>query len=526
LTANIFCDFANKEIRRVYGLYANLTEARHQRVIAEWIRIAVLLSPDWALFPLGFVAESSLLQRALAESEELLFARVLRLSVRDSQIGKFIERRRGEYQPYRSDYAPLFRDETIELLLRYSVAIHERIGNTAQEIGGRWSAALETEPALQCLRSDLNACDLDKIADLPYRIHSEGLGLTWNAVADRLPPMRVGSGEALRRYLHREFVRGYLREYDLEVITGLPYGWRDLGVQPRGGPADYERFQACVEPLRILTHLLQLSGSDLLALRREPGFLYFQKLYRDLAASTATIRELRLAFSNAAAQLAPMHQSFLSTWCQIGFSLQRRTEEAIPLLAHYLSEAAHRAVARVTPAPELGPHFTGPRVYLEDISEFQAASEICDADTLPHLKQGRVDISEDDIQASLEQLLSVPFHRKDWGGETNDLYTSNVHLKNRRAAAAFLLKGKGLRAPEMQIAHCGKNGDQILRLSESPARLFVVQYVGPISDAVIKDIADKVSRMRKDGVDAYYCIIDGQQTVKLLIAAGRINKTK
>lgn len=73
----------------------------------------------------------------------------------------------------------------------------------------------------------------------------------------------------------------------------------------------------------------------------------------------------------------------------------------------------------------------------------------------------------------------------------------------------------------MTIADCGKNGDQIVRLFESPAELFVVQFVGAISEAVIKDVETKVEHGRFQGKRAWFLILDGQDTARLLGATGK-----
>ena len=70
----------------------------------------------------------------------------------------------------------------------------------------------------------------------------------------------------------------------------------------------------------------------------------------------------------------------------------------------------------------------------------------------------------------------------------------------------------------MEIGDCGKNGDQLLRLFDSPAQLFVVQYVGNISEAVSRDVDKKIDNLRAKGEIAHYCIIDGQDTARILRA--------
>ena len=108
--------------------------------------------------------------------------------------------------------------------------------------------------------------------------------------------------------------------------------------------------------------------------------------------------------------------------------------------------------------------------------------------------------------------------RCDWGGEENDLFTSNLRINGRRVPTACALKGRGLTAACLQISHCGKNGDQLIRLVQSPAELFVVQHVGTISENVVKDMEGKVRALRSQGKAASFCVIDGQDTARLIRA--------
>jgi hypothetical protein len=118
------------------------------------------------------------------------------------------------------------------------------------------------------------------------------------------------------------------------------------------------------------------------------------------------------------------------------------------------------------------------------------------------------------------RLLLVSF---EWGGEINDLYTANVVGNNVRRATGFLLKGPGIGKKEMVISDCGKNGDQLVRLFSTPADLFVIQYVGPISEMVITDVQSKVAALKSKGKTAHYLIIDGQDTARLLHAYGKFS---
>jgi hypothetical protein len=143
------------------------------------------------------------------------------------------------------------------------------------------------------------------------------------------------------------------------------------------------------------------------------------------------------------------------------------------------------------------------RLYVEDIDSFRKVRDVNPATVLDVLKDGYLDRSEDSVQTALERILSVPFHKKDWGGELNDLYTANLLINGARHETAFLLKGNGLRSQTMEIKHCGINGDQILRLCNSPAKLFVIQFVGRISEAVVADVDGKVRHARSQGKETW-----------------------
>jgi hypothetical protein len=128
------------------------------------------------------------------------------------------------------------------------------------------------------------------------------------------------------------------------------------------------------------------------------------------------------------------------------------------------------------------------RLYVEDIDSFAKVRDVNPSIVAPFLSNGFLDLSENRVQLALEQILDVSFHRIDWPGEMNDLYTANTLVNGARRATAFLLKGPGIGRKEMQIGDCGKNGDQLVRLFNTPADLYIVQYVGPISDLLIKDV--------------------------------------
>jgi hypothetical protein len=165
---------------------------------------------------------------------------------------------------------------------------------------------------------------------------------------------------------------------------------------------------------------------------------------------------------------------------------------------------------------------TKDRLFIDDIESFSKVRAVAPATVAPLLKHGYLNMAEDVVQKALEEILAVPLHKKDWGGEVNDLYTGNVLVDGVRRPTAFLLKGRGLKAKKMEIRDCGTNGDQIVRLFQSPADLFVIQFVGNIAEAVIQHAHGEIARLKTQGKDAHFLTLDGQDTARLLTAYGKL----
>ena len=117
----------------------------------------------------------------------------------------------------------------------------------------------------------------------------------------------------------------------------------------------------------------------------------------------------------------------------------------------------------------------------EDIDEFAKLkdAEVRDADEWMTAMKS---IPEDHVKQSIAKLLKEPA-KSDWGGEENDHFSNSVTVAGRRRTASFLLKGPA-RFQEMTPAMCGKNGDQIYRMTRCGADVSIVQHSHLIGPAV------------------------------------------
>ncbi|MBI2104975.1 MAG: hypothetical protein HYT90_05295 [Candidatus Omnitrophica bacterium] len=137
-------------------------------------------------------------------------------------------------------------------------------------------------------------------------------------------------------------------------------------------------------------------------------------------------------------------------------------------------------------------------------------------------RPGQLDpIAEAGLKIGILQILSEKSSMKDWGGETEDIFSTRLLLKGKRRSAAFALKGMGTRGrltPKMM----GKRGDQIQRLFRSPAEVFLIQYWGEIDASIIEQMrAFAFQNSATHQKPIYYGVIDGADTCRLLKAYQR-----
>ena len=122
------------------------------------------------------------------------------------------------------------------------------------------------------------------------------------------------------------------------------------------------------------------------------------------------------------------------------------------------------------------------------------------------------------VKKGLQRILREPGIFNDWGGETDDLFSTRLRIGGRRMAVAFGLKGKATKG-KLTPRKMGKNADQIQRLFRSPADVFIVQYWNNIDSSILEQMQNFAkAKSVSEGKLIYYGVIDGQDTVRLIKA--------
>lgn len=105
----------------------------------------------------------------------------------------------------------------------------------------------------------------------------------------------------------------------------------------------------------------------------------------------------------------------------------------------------------------------------------------------------------------------------DWGGEKGDLYTTHLKIKGKRFATAMAFKGPATTGT-LTPGKMGHNGDQIQRLFDCEAQVFLVQYEGPIAESVSQQLkALAVNKSIQDQRTVFYGTIALEDSYRLRI---------
>jgi len=152
-------------------------------------------------------------------------------------------------------------------------------------------------------------------------------------------------------------------------------------------------------------------------------------------------------------------------------------------------------------------------VYLDDVKEFRKVKSV--KKMPPTMSPPR--LPEAVVKKGIVKLLGEELDPKDWGGESNDIFTTRVTINGKRKRAAFALKGPATTGP-LVPGKMGKNGDQIQRLFGSPAQVFFVQYEEEIKESVVYLMAQLAMAKALTEREVYYGVIDMTDTYRLRLA--------
>lgn len=152
-------------------------------------------------------------------------------------------------------------------------------------------------------------------------------------------------------------------------------------------------------------------------------------------------------------------------------------------------------------------------ITIDDVKEF---SKVLNVRAVPQsLSPSR--LPERTVKNGIVRILGERLDPKDWGGESNDIFTTRISVAGSRRRSAFALKGPAKTGP-LVPKMMGKNGDQIQRLFASPAQVFFIQYEGEIKESVVHQMSQLALAKAATEREVFYGTIDMKDTYRLRLA--------
>jgi hypothetical protein len=151
------------------------------------------------------------------------------------------------------------------------------------------------------------------------------------------------------------------------------------------------------------------------------------------------------------------------------------------------------------------------RLAIDEIDSFSQVTRVPNVSSV-------IPVLERPFKQGIKRILGETGKFMDWGGERNDLFTTRLILNGKRIQCAFAFKGRGTKGI-LKLSMMGKNGDQIPILFQSDADIYILQYWGQVDQSVYELMHRlAVYRSAIELRRIYYCIIDGQDTSRILAA--------
>ena len=148
------------------------------------------------------------------------------------------------------------------------------------------------------------------------------------------------------------------------------------------------------------------------------------------------------------------------------------------------------------------------QITIDDIESFSKVKGLS-------ASQSPTPLDEKKFKEGIQKILGEQGNFQDWGGETDDLFSTRLLINGERKNVSFGFKGKGTTGV-LTPKKMGKNADQVQRLFRTSADVFLVQYWDRIDESIIEQLKSfAIAKSACEGRRIYFGIIDGQDTVRI-----------
>lgn len=300
---NVFLDFLNRDSRQIYGLFENTSRDNHIDLLTEALNVAVFLCWEYCVVPPGFPRECDLAREALSLRSEYLDERIIRFPLRERTFDELWEKKEAEYNRFRDKYTGLYDPETKEFLKDHPTAIMPRSSHVKSEIVEAWQSGPDVSGIWDDIKQDYSATEIEKIRQVPSDISREGLAVTWPEIEQKIITEVGADPHRLRDVLQHDYFTVYLKEYDLRLISGLPFARSDFALSSPDLAYNYEALKSALYSVGLWSIVRRASAPSLIKLRTKAGYFAFRDAFDLVASSVENSREVARIFALAGKRL-------------------------------------------------------------------------------------------------------------------------------------------------------------------------------------------------------------------------------
>ncbi len=297
---DIFLDFFNRDSRQIAELFRILGRARHLEILGEALNVAVFLCRDHCIMPPGFAAEDELVRSTLSIANGYMYERLVRWPIRES-LDDYWAKKEEEYAAQRPAYQGLFDKEAQAFVEQNAHLLLRRRSNIGSMLVERWERAPDVDEYWRTETASVPPGVIEMFRRIPRVLLEAGSAVTWMSIHDRVRELAARFPQ-YRHLVQRIYFGIYMEEYDLRVLSGLPFARFSYGLAGEELFYRYEAIQAIVEPSGLWLDLLHLSPWDMARLRRMPDYFRFRHRAFELCRRAKSLYDLREAAAVAPAE--------------------------------------------------------------------------------------------------------------------------------------------------------------------------------------------------------------------------------
>lgn len=301
---NIFLDIFDPDSRLALGISKDLNTQEHYRLLAKALNVSVFLCDDFVILPPAFLLECPLVFKLIKSASIFMEEGLIRLPIRDRSFSEFYEKKLEEYSEVVENYPTMFGKmgiQAVNWVKKYSHSRIERNAKIGQELAQIWVQSPDTNPYWKRHINLVPSEILETVRHLPINLHERGKAVTWGLVSKELPYNQTGMPVIVtQKLIQNAYISLYLDEYNLKVISNLPFSQDSFGHGLNNLPYDYEALKASLKPLSLFDLILNLLPEELVFLRYLSGYSRFIDIFDRITHECESVSQIRKYFAMAA----------------------------------------------------------------------------------------------------------------------------------------------------------------------------------------------------------------------------------